>query len=78
MVLQIPNQDLDPLCIFHAQLIKKFQASLPGSVVLALGGHRASTRDCLPSGLLSKQAVMDQVLQQRVLALEAIADLGEL
>ena len=63
VVLQIPYQDLDTLSIFSAKLIQKFQAPLSGSVVLAFGGHRASTGDSLPSGLLSKQAVMDQVLQ---------------
>ena len=63
MVLEIPNQDLDPLGIFRAQLIQKFQAPLPGSVVLALGRHRASTGDRLPSSLLPKQAVVDQILQ---------------
>jgi len=63
VVLQIPNQDLDPLGIFRAQLIQEFQAPLSSSVILALWRHRASTGDCLPSGLLPKQAVVDQILQ---------------
>jgi hypothetical protein len=62
VVLQVSYQNVDTFFIVCANLVYQLKALLSSLIVLALWRHSLSFGDVLSSGLLMKEAIVNEVL----------------